>query len=756
MLTSGFDDCGTIFSGTKLIDLFGEMLERDFVQADLEVKHLELVRTYADDLKEVQELFSRDRYGSDSVGKFFEREGPPLYVNMPPVSGALAWVKGFIRRVEDPVRSLAGIMRLLEETDEVKDVRRMYDSILESLQSYEGLNFDAWKDTVDGTLNEKLTLPLITRHPGTFEVSVNFDPKLIRLLNECKYFVIQKKAIPDIAQLLYEQAEIYRVQTANLTLIKNMYNEMLRTMIEVEKPLLKGLMKAIDKVLDRGLKELVWKSPNPDKDAFIAEAHGLVVDAYKTLAEMKANMKVIHGILAKWTTAPLITRQSTNKTYNLAAYMEEHVKFLEGRQKDVTDGGKEIHSQLKNSNEVLKVSKGAPAWRAYVEYVNHILVSGLADTVVESLGFLLAQIDPSEIGKGDKSPFFDVKLNLNPHSHGDHAVFFSPPLDGAPHMVDGAPIKNDPNLSITYIIASIISDFYNIVSFVKRLDRAEGDFRKEMEEQEPVRFHVHRIVDEMEKNREACLEFRRPFLKHKNLWCKDIQVTLEHFLETAMDEMKTADGEAMEGAPSMPSLSQFQLKIQELRDEEADIKEITNIKTEGWLKIDAKPIKGTLGKIASQWSETHTSYLKDYVDKELSQLQEFIKGVSAGLASEVEENDQEKLIEAMTFVRDVRLSQDRIDNLFVPLKGIIGLLKTFKISMPDETVELLEMIPFNWEDTKKVTLNAREFLGPLQSLQQEKVRAATHSLSAAAYARARCTHPRAHPPPGALQRPPAL
>ena len=31
----------------------------------------------------------------------------------------------------------------------------------------------------------------------------------------------------------------------------------------------------------------------------------------------------------------------------------------------ITDGGKEIHRLLLESNKVLKVSKGAPAWRSY-------------------------------------------------------------------------------------------------------------------------------------------------------------------------------------------------------------------------------------------------------------------------------------------------------------------------------------------------------------------------------------------------------
>ena len=713
VLNAGFEDCGTVFAGFKLVESFGEMLERDFIQSDLESRHLELILVYADELKEVQELFTRERTGFSSKGKFFEREGPPLYLNMPPVSGALAWVQGLIQRLENPMRSLTPVLRLMEDTDEVKDVKRMFDSILESLHAYEDSMFNAWDSTVDGTLGEKLTLPLLTRDPKTGEVAVNFDPTLIKLLNECKYFTLQRKKISQIAQDLYAQAEVFRVQTANLTLIQNMYNEMLKKMLDVEKPLLKAQMKAIDKVLDRGLKQLEWKSSNSDKDGFIAEANALVVEAHQNLFDIKRNMEAIITILNKWTAAPLITRASMTKTYNLDAYMEEHAKYLEARQKDVTDTGKEIHSYLKASNEVLKVSKGAPAWRAYVEYINGILVSGIADTVVASLASLLAQIDPKLIDAGGKSPFFDVKLDLASAAKGDDAVFFSPPLDGPA----SAP-------SVMGYVQSIISDFYNVVKFIKRLDRAEGDFLKEMEENEQVRFHVHRIIDECETNQTACIGYKQPFLKHRNLWAKEVSASLQTFLaeEGGMETVKVAEEGGDVSTFEQPSLSAFQQRINELKEVEVEIKEIDSTITEGWLKIDAKPVKTTLGKTASTWTTAHTTYLKTYIEDELSKLQSFIASVTEGLANEVEENDQEKLVEAMTFVRDVRLNTDRIDALFGPLKDTIALLKKFSISMPEETLETLEMIPFKWEDTKKVTLNARELLGPLQSLQQDKVR----------------------------------
>ena len=61
-----------------------------------------------------------------------------------------------------------------------------------------------------------------------------------------------------------------------------------------------------------------------------------------------------------------------------------------------------------------------------------------AQLVVASLAFLLSQIDPKQIvdAKGEvlKSPFFDVKLDLNSAIKGDEAVFFSPILDGANHV----------------------------------------------------------------------------------------------------------------------------------------------------------------------------------------------------------------------------------------------------------------------------------------------------------------------------------
>ena len=53
VLDDAFLDCSTVASAFKLVDSFGELLERDFIQSSLENKHLSLIRQYGDELREV-------------------------------------------------------------------------------------------------------------------------------------------------------------------------------------------------------------------------------------------------------------------------------------------------------------------------------------------------------------------------------------------------------------------------------------------------------------------------------------------------------------------------------------------------------------------------------------------------------------------------------------------------------------------------------------------------------------------------------
>lgn len=67
---------------------------------------------------------------------------------------------------------------------------------------------------------------------------MNFDPVLIRLLREVKYLQLLDIQVPDAAAELYKHVNVYRSQKGNLDIIVDIYNEILRTLLSVEKPLL--------------------------------------------------------------------------------------------------------------------------------------------------------------------------------------------------------------------------------------------------------------------------------------------------------------------------------------------------------------------------------------------------------------------------------------------------------------------------------------------------------------------------------------
>ena len=66
---------------------------------------------------------------------------------------------------------------------------------------------------------------------------VNFDPALTKLLREVKYLKLLKLEVPAAADAIFDQNETFRQQMGNLDLLTNIYNGILFTLKDVEKPI---------------------------------------------------------------------------------------------------------------------------------------------------------------------------------------------------------------------------------------------------------------------------------------------------------------------------------------------------------------------------------------------------------------------------------------------------------------------------------------------------------------------------------------
>ena len=248
ILTQSFDDCDTIIGKFKLLDSFEGLLNRPIIQDELEKKHITLLELYKQDLKTVQQIFLE---GKTLVDRIDDRA--PISNNLPPISGALNWTNGLYERIKEPMDRLSLLSQSIQDREEYKDVQKLYASICKNLREFEDSKIKQWEQGVEESTEEKLNQFLLVREDTDLAeegfLKVNFDPVLVRLLREVKYLTLQDIKVPERASTLYQKVNVYRSQTGNLELIVNMYNDILATLLPVEKPLLADRIERINKAL---------------------------------------------------------------------------------------------------------------------------------------------------------------------------------------------------------------------------------------------------------------------------------------------------------------------------------------------------------------------------------------------------------------------------------------------------------------------------------------------------------------------------
>ena len=110
---------------------------------------------------------------------------------------------------------------------------QVYTATMSSLDDYEHQKVEEWGADVERSSQSKLKLPLLTRtKEGDSEIdaqllAVNFDPALVRLLREVKYFLLLGLEVPATALEIYKKAETFRRQTGNLDIIVSQHNQMM-------------------------------------------------------------------------------------------------------------------------------------------------------------------------------------------------------------------------------------------------------------------------------------------------------------------------------------------------------------------------------------------------------------------------------------------------------------------------------------------------------------------------------------------------
>ena len=692
IIVQAFDDSTTVQGCFKLFDSFEGLLEREIILTDLEKKNTDLLNLYADDLKSVQEIFM--------LGK----EDPQIADNSPPHAGAVTWSRGLIERVEEPMTRLKGVGKSVLDSEEGKEVVRAHAAIMASLREFEVAHIDTWCIEQQSTGIEKLKMNLLRREEGGEHafLRVNFDPALICLLREVKYFLMLSIEVPESATKIFEKNETFRQQTCKLDMIVNTYNKTLETLLDVERPLLQAKMDDIDKFLAKGLKSLTWKSHAINE--FIQNTETRVEEIDLILRTIKNNVSDTRKVLKSFTEQLMIDRNVT-KTYTMEQWQESIKKSIASRYAIIQKGGTVIHEQLANSSEILKVKASNKYWRDYVDYVNDIVVDGLCDVTLASSRYLLNQVDEVWLVQNECLPLLEIQLKLVPPR-----AAYTPVMGRTPAM-DGLRDVTD----------SWLSAFVNVATLMGRLDsiEGEGDYLLDLQMDIAVKHSLSQVNRKIDLSQSKCIEFRDQFMAYSYLWTDDIAKTFNAWKE----ENKQVGEDVLD---SDPPLSAFDAEIVKFKALEAEIRDLPGSKVFGPFRVDAKPIKNSLSSWVSKWVYQYQQYLLDKVTNNVANLDVFVSETVVKLDTEVDDNNRQTMLDVMGYLRDVRKRTAETDAMFDPLKQTVALLAKHETpSVPavsEETLKLLEETPMAWNNLKKKAIITKEKLAKNQGREADNLK----------------------------------
>jgi len=685
LISVAVEDCSTVYGGLQLFNLFdSELLRRTIIQDELESKYVSIIESYSADLKNVQEIFVT------------YKEDPPKEhsKNLPPISRALTWCRSLIARINLPMQNLQKLGRGIIDREEAKEVIKMHSTILDSLKNFEEENVKLWGSNVKSISDSKLMLPLLCRDPKSRELSTNFDPALTMLLREVKYFLNLGIHVPDSALSIYKSTEVFRSWIGNIDLIVNMNNSILNEMLPVERPLIAPYLIKFDNVVEKGLEELSWRSDGVEE--FITESMKHVKIVHGLLKTITDNFRVIDQIISKWN-VPMFTRKS--KPIDREEFEHSIKSTRTTRFTEIKESGKRVHSLLKDTNKALRISNTSVEWRAYVDFINCVVIEGLSKCIVTSLDMLFSQVNSEVIAKEKKLPLIEVKLTLTE----ENLIAFSPSLG---HSCG----KDD---SINSMVESLIGGFMQVSTLFKRLD-SEGSYIRDMHSDLEVNRCIAFISESIASNEHNCMLLKNEFEVYAHLWDTDIQTHFEKFRDKAF--FKTEKGTTL---LNLQSFDEAIDSFDEIKKSVSKVKSPTDV---GWLRINTTPIKLEVTKYANKWKDTYTTFLLQSVVETMQTLHLFMEEVKKGLDRAIAEGPQHQdtLMAVMSDIRDVRKKIEYVSEIMEPQRECVSILKKHGVDIFGSKIagkniqDYLEEVPLAWEAVVKKTFQKKEEILPLQ------------------------------------------
>uniref|UniRef100_A0A667HVG3 Dynein axonemal heavy chain 9 n=1 Tax=Lynx canadensis TaxID=61383 RepID=A0A667HVG3_LYNCA len=529
--------------------------------------------------------------------------------------------------------------------------------------------------------------PLLPRSCNHFNADLLFQ--LTSVLKEMSYLESrQMRHVPETAAAMFSSREFYRQLVAKLELMANWYNKIMKTLVEVELPLLEKELGNIDLCLKAAEETLNWKTEG---------SRALVHDLEQRIQKAQDNVEEIQNIMKTWV-SPIFKRKDGKKECLLS--MDDQRNRMEKYYDLIKESGLKIHALVQENLGLFAADPTSNIWKAYVKYIDDMLLDGFFLAIECSLKYLLENTE----SKAGLTPIFEAQLCL-----------VIPELVFSPSLESG--VKGGFYDTVEGLVANIFG--ISSLCWCNRLLWSCPPPQVDMEGVAHLASLRSTLLDRVQSMMALCSGYRNTFSQYSYLYVEDRKEVLSQFLlygrVLTPEEMEAHIDDGLPENP--PLLHQFKAQIDSYEKLYEEVCGLEPVKVfDGWMKIDVRPLKASLLNLIKRWSLTFKQLLHVlFALLSLANLEAFIKNTESGMLKKVEKGDFKGLVEIMGHLKALRERQNGTDEMFEPLKHTIELLKTYEQELPETVFKQLEELPEQWDNVKKMAIAVRQQVAPLQA-----------------------------------------
>ncbi|XP_077155311.1 uncharacterized protein LOC143817709 [Ranitomeya variabilis] len=727
ILRNSLDQCPTIASHLKLLEVFEGVTRRDVVKDHLKDKDSHLLNMFLEELSQLKDMFQ------------VMASSPPLHVNMTPTISKLFWIKGLRARISEPMMKLRRVSSLTLEGDKGWELRHLYTELTEELERFENRLVTSWFSTVSNELSDSLKLPLLKPSASNHDpeeylcpIEINLNPDLPVHLREAEYFFKPPFTLkfPESNGSLIDHMNKnrFKVLCTHLEMVASKYNEVVKAISSHQRALFEKKLLKISEILKDGMNVFTWSMDESMDYTELATSY-ICTDLYNNFSIVTNNYKAISEITAAWCTAHLdiFTSRESQRSYSISELISEQKKIEHELEALLVPDGVKIHNLVQQCFAACGISEASPAWQDFIMHIDAIILQGLKKVTISSLAALLNTLLDYHF-----SPALSIEVEL---INGE--VAFNPPLD-----------KSTSDMSVMENIEEWLKMFLLRGSHIKGLSSTvKGGYQEYMSEDDEALELVGHILQQVENGVIECQAFLEGLNRYAYLWKKDVQSEFQDFLhgkqmvktlpnqEHAENEIPLENDDNSTDIKSHnspliaaerdfilptvtevsdgPLLEDFDSEISAYEKARDSIQGLQDLQQCKWIQIDFQPIKQVLSAYALQWMWTFTKYLIEQTTVMLKSLDSFLRRSEPQIESiRGDERDTGSFMKMMRLFNEVSSKQVEMEVQFAVLQKTVTLLGKHQMSLPTESELLYRTMPARWNNMKTKVSLAKQRLGP--------------------------------------------